>query len=177
MGTAQTLTLAAIAAVLLLTGCGEPRRYGDVGGTPTAFTVSLDRAFVNGFENRQGRPSVGGGVGFSSGGGSYSGVGIGLSFSSTQVYLLGGEKIGQGEVFRQELKWGENSFSVPLTPGRALYLTITAEGGRRGWEGIGSLVVPQDAAPAARIVLGAEGGKVSTTPAQPAPATPPPKQP
>ena len=177
MGTTQTLTLAAVAAILLLTGCGEPRRYGDTGGTPTAFTVSLDRAFVNGFENRQGRPSVGGGVGFSSGGGSYSGVGVGLSFSSTQVYLLGGEKIGQGEVFRQELKWGENNFSVPLTPGRTLYLTITAEGGRRGWEGIGSLVVPQDAAPTAHIVLGAEGGKITTTPAQPAAATPPPKQP
>jgi hypothetical protein len=178
MGTPQTLTarlmpaLTAVAA-LALAGCGEPRRYGDVGGTPTAFTVNLDRAFINGFENRQARPSVGAGVGFSSGGGSYSGVGLGLTFSATEVYLLGGENVGQGEVFRQELKWGENHFSVPLTPGRTLHLTVMAEGGRRGWEGIGTLVVPQAAEPAATIVLGAEGGKVTTSPAAgPAPAKP-----
>jgi hypothetical protein len=171
--TARPLAVLAAAAVLVLAGCGEPRRYGDADGTPTAFTVNLDRAFINGFENRQARPSVGAGVGFSSGGGSYSGVGVGLTFSTTQVYLLGGESVGQGEVFRQELKWGENHFSVPLTPGRTLHLTVMAEGGRRGWEGIGSLVVPQAAEPAATIVLGAEGGKVTTTPAPaPAPAKP-----
>lgn len=169
MGTARKTLMAVVAATLFIAGCGEPRRYGDAGGTPTAFTVSLDRAFVNGFENRQARPSVGGGVGFSSGGGSYSGVGVGLSFSSTQVYLLGGESVGHGEVFRQELKWGDNRFSVPLTPGRTLHLTVAAEGGRRGWEAIGTLVVPHDAAPAAHIVLNAEGGKVATTPAPPAP--------
>ena len=75
------------------------------------------------------------------------------------------------------MKWGDNRFSVPLTPGRALHLTVTAEGGRRGWEAVGTVVVPQDAAPAVNIALGAEGGKVTTTPAQP-PVTapqPPPK--
>lgn len=173
MGTTQKALIGAAFAALVLTGCGEPRRYGDTDGTPTAFTVSLDRAFVNGFENRQGRPSVGAGVGFSSGGGSYSGAGVGFTFSTTQVYLLGGDNLGQGEVFRQELKWGENSFSVPLKPGRTLHLTVTAEGGRRGWEGVGSLLVPQDAAPAVRIELGAQGGKITTTPVQPpAPAKP-----
>ena len=176
MGTTQKALIGATFFLLLMAGCGEPRRFGDTDGTPTAFSVSLDRAFVNGFENRQGRPSVGAGVGFSSGGGSYSGAGVGFTFSTTQVYLLGGDNIGQGEVFRQELKWGENSFSVPLKPGRTLHLTVMAEGGRRGWEGVGSLVAPQDTAPAVHIELGAQGGKITTTPAQPA-ATPVPAKP
>jgi hypothetical protein len=165
-------------AIVLLSACGEPRRFGDNGGLPVTVTAQVDRGFFSSMENRQGRPSAGAGVGFGSGGATGVGVGVGFSFSSTQVYLLGGDSVGQGNVFRQEVKWGENSFTVPLAPGRTLHLTIQAEGGRRGWEAIGVVTVPaQD--PKLAIVIDANGAKVTVTPAPaaPAPAAPVPAAP
>jgi hypothetical protein len=162
-------------AALLLSACGEPRRYGDNGGVPVTFTTRVDRGFFSSMENRQGRPSAGAGVGFGSGGMTGVGVGVGFSFSSTQVYVLGGDSVGQGNVFHQEVKWGENTFTVPLAAGRTLHLTVQAEGGRRGWEAIGTITVPaQD--PTVAIVLDANGAKLTVTPAAatPAPATTPP---
>ena len=178
------LALLAIATMLLLSACGEPRRFGDAGGVPVTVTVKVDRAFFSSMENRQGRPSAAAGVGFGSGGHTGVGVGIGFSFSSTQVYLLGGDSIGQGNIFRKEIKWGDNSFSVPLAAGRTLHLTIQAEGGRRGWEAIGPLTVPaQD--PMVAVLLDGNGAKITvspapaptpqpTAPAAPAPAAPAP---
>jgi hypothetical protein len=171
----RLLAALACATVFGLSACGEPRRFGDAGGTPVTITAQVDRAFFSSMESRQGRPSAGAGVGFSSGGHTGVGVGVGLSFSSTQVYLLGGDAVGQGNVFRKELKWGDNSFTVPLTPGRVLHLTVQAEGGRRGWEAIGSVTVPA-ADPAVAIVLDANGTKLTVTPAAavpPPPATAP----
>ena len=171
------LALLAIATVLLLSACGEPRRFGDAGGIPVTVTVKVERAFFSSMENRQGRPSAAAGVGFGSGGHTGVGVGIGFSFSSTQVYLLGGDSIGQGNIFRKEIKWGDNSFSVPLAAGRTLHLTIQAEGGRRGWEAIGPLTVPaQD--PTVTVLLDGSGAKITVSPAPapapvPAPATQP----
>ena len=166
------------AAVLFLSACGEPRRFGDTGGVPVTVTAQVERPFFSSMENRQGRPSAGAGVGFSSGGHSSMGVGIGLSFSSTQVYLLGGDSVGQANVFRQELKWGDNQFSVPLTTGRTLFLAVQAEGGRRGWESLGQVSIPgQD--PRIAIQLDGNGSKITVTPAvapapaATAPATPP----
>jgi hypothetical protein len=163
----------AILSVVLLSACGEPRRFGDNGGVPVNFSAQVERAFFNSMENRQGRPSAGAGIGFGSGGMTGVGVGIGLSFSSTQVYLLGGDAVGQGNVFQKELKWGENAFSVPLTAGRTLHLTVQAEGGRRGWEAIGTFNVPaQD--PKVAILLDSNGAKLTVTPAAPpAPAPAP----
>ena len=149
------------AALLALDGCGEARRYGDEGGVPVTVQVHLERAFVNGMRNRQGQVGVGVGAGFSSGGGSAIGTGIGLSFSSTTVYLLGGDAVGEANVFRQELKWGDNTFSVPLKPGRTIQLAIQAQGGREGWEGVGSAVIPDGPNPGVTIVAGEAGGKTT----------------
>jgi hypothetical protein len=165
----RTALLTPVLALVCLSGCGEPRRFGDAGGQPVTFTVRVEKPFFSTMENRQGRPSVGAGVGFSSGGGSYSGVGVGFTFSSTQVYLLGGDAVGQADVFRQEVKWGDNTFTVPLTPGHVVQLTVQAEGGRRGWEAIGAITVPMSE-PAVRVALTANGAKVEVTPAAP-PAT------
>jgi hypothetical protein len=124
-----------------LSSCGSPPRFGDEQGIPIQLQVQLERGVTKNMENRQGRPSAGAGVGFSSGGGTSTGVGVGLSFSSTTVYLVGGDNVGQGNVFRKELKWGDNSFSVPLAVGRTIHLSVVVEGGRRGWEVIGSTVI------------------------------------
>lgn len=168
--------LLVVGAFLLLSACGEPRRFGDAGAAPVTVNVKVDRAFFSSMENRQGRPSAGAGVGFGSGGARSVGVGVGFSFSSTQVYLLGGDQVGQGNVFIKEVKWGDNTFEVPLASGRTLHLTVQAEGGRRGWEAIGTITVPaQD--PTVAIVLDTNGAKLTVTPApaapapQPAPAT------
>lgn len=169
------LAVLVVAAVLVLSACGEPRRFGDANGVPVNVIAKIERPFFSTMQNRQGRPSAGAGVGISSGGWSSVGVGVGFQFSSTQVYLLGGDSIGQGNVFRKEMKWGENSFTVPLVAGRTLHLTVQAEGGRRGWEAIGTLTVPaQD--PTVTLVLDGNGAKMTVTPAPaapPAPATTP----
>jgi hypothetical protein len=163
-----------LALVLLLAACGEPRRFGDAGGVPVTVNVTVDRSFVGSMENRQARPGVGGGVGFGSGGYSGVGVGVGLSFSSTQIYLVGGDNVGQANIFRQELKWGDNTFTVPLTSGRMLHLSVHAEGGRRGWEAIGPVLVPNAGDPRVAITLDETGAKIEVTPAvAPAPATTP----
>ncbi len=166
-----TLLPTLFVSLALLSACGEPRRFGDPGGVPVTITAQVDRAFFNTMENRQGRPSAGAGVGFGSGGTTGVGVGIGFSFSSTQVYLLGGDQVGQGNVFHKEVKWGDNTFSVPLTPGRTIHFTVQAEGGRRGWEALGPVVIPASD-PHVAIQLDSNGGKLTVTP--PAAATPPP---
>jgi len=159
-----------LALVALLAGCGgTARRFGDDGGVPVAVVIDLDRSFVNEMRNRQARPSVGAAVGVSSGGHGYgsgvaTGVGIGLSFSSTTVYLMGGEGPGQAQVFRQELKWGAQSFTVPLTPGRTLHLSVQAQGGREGWEVIGTVLVPAGPEPRINLTLGSSGGIIAVSP-------------
>jgi hypothetical protein len=167
-------TLAILAVAALATGCGSRRRFGDADGTPVLFQVKVERAFFDAMRNRSWSPSVGAGAGFSNRGYSGLGLGLGLGYSTTSVFLLGGDAVGQGNVFRKELRWGENSFSVPLRAGRTLALMVQAEGGRSGWEGLGSITVPSDAAPGVRIVMDADGGKVTPTAAvgSPAPAKP-----
>jgi hypothetical protein len=162
----MTRLIAMFAAILALpcTSCGQPRRYGDSGGVPVAFDVHLDRAFVRGMRNRQGRPSVGAGASFGSGGYSSFGTGVGLSFSATDVYLLGGDGIAEGQVFRQELRWGDNAFTVPLAPGRTITLTIRVEGGREGWESIGSYIIPLGERPQVVIRLDGNGSQVRGIP-------------
>src|SRR5688500_4086592 len=103
----RVVALAALIACALA-GCGEKRRYGDDGGMPTTSTVTLGKGFVGDMRNRQGRVGVGVGGGVSSRGGSSVGTGVGVSFSPTVVYLLGGEQTGGAQVFRRELSWGEN---------------------------------------------------------------------
>jgi hypothetical protein len=150
--------------ILSLAACGKARRYGDAGGVPVAFHVTLDKAFVSGMQNRQGRVGVGVGGTVSSGGHSSIGTGIGLGFSATTVYLLGGDGAGQAQVFRKEITWGENAFTVPLAKGRTLYLTVQVQGGREGWEAIGSVVVPADEKPTVTIGLSDAGPRISAAP-------------
>lgn len=152
------------AALLLLSACGEPRRYGDTGGTPTAFRVTLDRAFVSGMHNRQARLGVGVGGSVSSGGHRSVGTGVGLSFSATSVFLVGGDGVGEAQVFRQKLSWGETTFTVPLTPGRILHLTVQVQGGREGWEAVGSLEVPSTTTPTVMLGLSDAGPRLSVQP-------------
>ncbi len=166
------IAIACIACLALTAvGCGQKRRYGDDGGVPTAFAVTVEKAFVADMQNRQGRVGVGGGVGFGSGGAS-SGVGVGVSFSPTVVNLLGGEQSGGAQVFRQELSWGENTFAVPLTPGRELTLTVQVQGGREGWEGIGSVTIPEQPGSVVTVRLLASGPSVSAAPAPAVPGAP-----
>ena len=168
MRTSLTL-LTLLPLLLLFTACGEPRRFGDVGGVPVTVTTHIERAFVSGMENRQARPSVGAGVGFGSGGMSGMGLGVGLSFSSTQVFMVGGDNVGQANIFRQEIKWGDNTFTVPLMAGRTLHLSVHVEGGRRGWEALPPVIIPPSE-PAIAILLDSNGAKLTVTPVVPAPA-------
>lgn len=155
---AMKILLTCATVALLLSSCGKPRRFGDEGGAPTAFTVRLDRAFVNGMKNRQARPSIGAGAAFGSGGHSSFGTGVGLTFSSTVVHLLGGDAPGSGNVFAKELEWGDNSFQVPLTPGRSLTLSVQAAGGREGWESVGTVTAPTEAGSVIHLDLTENGG-------------------
>ena len=166
------LIVAALAAAGLLAACGAKRRFGDEDGVPIAFAVTLERGFVADMRNRQGRVGVGGGVGFSSGGGSAVGTGVGLSFSATTVYLLGGEQSGGAQVFRKEIGWGENTFTVPLRAGRELALTVQVQGGREGWEAIGTVTVPADPAAVIRVDLGGAGPSLGVVPPPAAAAAP-----
>jgi hypothetical protein len=152
-------------ALGLLSACGAKRRFGDEGGAPVAFHVVLDRAFVSEMRNRQGRVGVGVGAGMSSGGGTSIGTGLGLSFSATTVSLVGGDGPGEGQVFRKDLEWGDNDFTVPLAPGRTLHLTVQVHGGREGWEAIGSVVVPRGADPRITATLAESGPTLGVSPA------------
>ncbi len=154
-------------ACVTSSGCGTPRRFGDPDGVPVVISVELDRAFVSNMANRQWTPSLGGGVGFGSGGARTSGVGMGLSFSSTHVYVIGGDAPGQANVFRKEVAWGATAFTVPLTPGRTLVLGAQVQGGREGWESVGSVVIPTASGAQVHIAMGANGGTVSATPSAP----------
>jgi hypothetical protein len=161
----------ALCALAVVGGCGDERRYGDPGARLVAFNVHLERAYIRQLADRRIGVGVGAGESWSSSGASGTGIGVGLTFSTTTVTLFGGDGVAEAQVFRQELKWGDNAFAVPLTPGRALYLMVRAEGGHEGWESIGSLTVPPaDAAnPAVTIVLGGNGRTVTVSPPTVAP--------
>ena len=69
------------------------------------------------------------------------------------------------------MKWGDNTFTVSMTPGHVVQLTVQAEGGRRGWEALGAITVPMSD-PTVRIALTGDGAKVEVTPVTPMPAAP-----
>jgi len=146
---------------LFLCACGTPRRFGDTAGKPVDVHVTLSRDYVRGLSSRQVRTSVGAGASFGSGGSRSTGVGLGLSFSATTVTLAGGEGPAEGQIFRKTLEWGEQTFTVPLTPGRTLHLTVHASGGYDGWESIGSVVIPAEGDAKIDIVL--SGDSISAT--------------
>jgi hypothetical protein len=152
---------ALIVFALVLSACGQPRRFGDDGGVPVTFNVRLERGFVSDMKNRQARPSVGAGVGVGSGGHSSFGTGVGVTFTSTIVYLLGGDVPGSGQVFRKELEWGANTFQVPLRPGRSLTLTVQVQGAREGWESIGQITAPEQPGSTVHVTLLDAGGTVA----------------
>lgn len=150
-----------ICLTLLFCSCGAQRQMGDPDGVSVEFEVLLDRSFVSAMENRQGR--VGVGVGSTVGShGVHHGVGLGLSFRSTSVYIYGGKAPGQAGIFRRKIKWGSNQFSIPIRPGRELVLTAVVSGGRSGWETVGTCEV-QPQGNAIRLVLDEKGGRISKT--------------
>jgi len=158
--------LGASLALVALVACATPRRFGDPEGLPITFTVTVERAFFENMHNHQWSPSVGAGVGLGSGGGSGAGLGVGLGFAGTSIYLIGGDAAGQADVFRKELKWGDNTFTVPLRPGRTMVLGVQAEGGRVGWESLGSVTVPAASDVRVTVVMDANGGRIDTVPAR-----------
>lgn len=163
------------AAFTLLCGCGEPRRYGDPGAPPVAIAVHLERSFLKDMRNMQGQASLGVGAAAPPAGVPTVGSGVGLSFSSTEVDLLGGEGEGDDAVFRCSLSWGDNAFAIPLLPGRRLFLAVEAQGGRVGLISLGEVVVP--GGPQPRIALELVGGvarMVVSPPPGPGAGPPPP---
>ena len=146
--------------LLSLSACGGSRQMGDLGGVPVEFEVLLERPFVAAMENRQARlgASLGASVGSH---GSSTGLGFGLSFQSTNVYLYGGDKAGQANVFRKKLKWGDNHFTIPMNPKRKLVFSVVVSGGRSGWEAVGEYTVT-NADNAVRVLLSETGAEIET---------------
>jgi len=166
--------LPALFSVLLLlaAGCGSARRFGDPEGTPVTMSVRVEKPFFDNMSRHTWQPSAGAGIGFTPGGGRGLGLGLGLGFTTTSVYLIGGSAPGQADAFRKEIKWGENTFEVPLRPGRLLVVGVQAEGGRSGWESLGQVTIPASGHSRVRVVMDADGGKVmlaEDTPAKTAP--------
>lgn len=131
-----------VGLVLLCSACGGTRVYGDPEADPVAFQVELERAFVSDMHQR-GRARVGVGSSFGSGGYRGTGVGLGLHFSSTEVFLLGYDAASDALLFREELNWGTNTFAVPLLPQRELVLVADVRGSRQGSERIGRVAADQ----------------------------------
>src|SRR5277367_4880872 len=115
---AGLLGTAFAAALTLLCGCGEPRRYGDPGSPPVTVAVHLERSFLKDLRNMQGHASFAVGAAAPPAGVPSVGSGVGFSFASTEVALLGGEGEGDDALFRRSISWGDNEFAIPLVPGR-----------------------------------------------------------
>lgn len=152
------LFAAALGAVLAA-GCASERRFGDPGGTPVGFEVHVELAFFDSMANHQLHAGGGAGAGFSN----LGSTGLEPGLSSTTIHLIGEDGAGEAGVFRKQVSWGDNHFTVPLVPGRSLVLSIQAEGGWEGWESLGAVVIPSGREPHVQIVLNANGGKVSAT--------------
>ena len=145
-----------------LTACGGSRQMGDIGGVPVEFEVLLERPFVAAMENKQARLGASAGATVGSHGTS-TGIGFGLSFQSTNVYLYGGNKAGQANIFRKKLKWGDNHFTIPMNVKRKAVFSVVVSGGRSGWEAIGDYTV-KNAGNAVRVLLSETGATVETAP-------------
>ena len=155
----------ALAACLGAGGCSETRREGDVDGVPVTFTVQAESAFFTWMTDRHASHTTALGVGV---GGMRSGVGVGVGmgvgYSGTEIYLLGSEQPNRSFLFRKRLSYGENTFTIPLKPGRTLVLTAQAEGGREGSEVVGEIVIPTTGTPAVQVMLTKDGAKVEVAP-------------
>lgn len=160
---------ALVTAALVTVGCGEARRCGDPGSPTVMLDVRLERAFLKGMRNMQGHASVVVGAAAPPGGVPSVGSGVGLSFASTEVALLGGEGEGDDSVFRLPIFWGDNTFAVPLLPGRRLSLAVVASGGREGLVSLGEVVVPGAPQPHITLELLGSGARLVVSPLPPPP--------
>lgn len=165
--------LIGVVGALVAPACGEPRRFGDTDGQPVTMLVHLNRSFLSRMTNMQGRASVGAGAGFSPGGGAFMGSGLSFSFSTTEVDLLGGDVEFDAGVFDQQVHWGDTAFEVPLQPGRRLFLTLQANGGREGVESLGSILVPASGPARVEVTLSAAEAVIVISPPPAAPPPPP----
>jgi len=155
--------LAGAIACLCAASCSDTRREGDADGVPVVFTVQAESAFFSWMTDRRTSTVTGVGVG-TSGMRSGVGLGVGVGFTGTEIYLLGHEQANRPFLFRRRLSYGDNTFTIPLRPGRTLVLTAQAEGGREGSETVGEIVIPTTAAPTVRVSLTKDGAKVETGP-------------
>ncbi len=158
---------AALAVCTLLSSCGEPRCEGDPGAPPVAVAVHLERSYLKDMRNMQGHASCGVDAAAPPAGVPTVGGGMGFSFASTEVALLGGEGEGDDAVFRHALSWGDNAFAIPLLPGRRLFLAIEAQGGRVGLISLGEVVVPAGPQPRIALELRGAGARMVVSPLPP----------
>ena len=176
---------AALAALLLGSGCGNSRIAGDPGGIPVTFHVTISRQFARDLIHR--RPGEGAvyaypAFGFSAYGyygrrcGPYPfydpfwGPPVYYGPPSPTAMLLGGDGPAQGRLFRVELDWGDdNTFTVPIAPGHVVILTVQGYGGVDGWELVGAFTAGAQAGQVVTLDLLEHAPKMTLVGAEPAP--------
>ena len=184
-GTRLVLGSAALAALLLASGCGNARIGGDPGGIPVTFHVTISRQFVRDLTHRRpGESTVYAYPSFAFGAygyygrrypyGSYYdpfwGPPVGYGPPSTTAMLLGGDGPAQGRLFRVELDWGDdNTFTVPIAPGHFVTLTVQGYGGVDGWEIVGAFTAGGQPGQSVTLDLLEHAPKMTLVGAVPAP--------
>jgi hypothetical protein len=147
------------AGALALAGCAE-RGQGNAGGEAVRMQVHLERAFTRHLQNHVwtfGASASGAyGVPMASG--------VGLSITTTTVSHMGGKEPGGAEVFLHDLSWGDQGFTVPLDPGKSLYLSVLVEGGHRGLIVLGKITVPPSQHARVGIRLAGDGARMVVAP-------------
>ncbi len=154
------LVAAVMAATALMLGGCTGRGQGDGGGEAVRMQVHLERAFTRHLHNHSWTFGA-------SAGGAYGvpmAAGVGVAFTTTTVSLIGGTEPGGAEIFLHDLSWGDQGFTVPLTPGRSLYLSVLVEGGHRGLVALGRIVVPPSQHALIGIRLGTDGARMVVAP-------------
>jgi hypothetical protein len=188
-----------LGAAVLLAGCGEPRVrvVGEAGGVPVQLTVEISRTFVRDLKNRgpgggetqvyvehgfygpweppywyHGRywttppdpywdPFWGGGM-------------VMTGPAPTTAWLLAGDGPGEARLFRAELDWGRNEFTMLARPGHAITFTVQSYGGREGWEVVGTYAATDKPGQRVRLDLLEHAPRMEVSVQPPAvPAAPP----
>jgi hypothetical protein len=126
-----------LALVMLVCGCGQTSRQfisRSADSTPVKFDVTLEKPFVSSIS--------------SIGGGQAAMILLVGPFTNNAVLLVAKTNLPTGETiaFRQRLKWGENSFEVPLRKNTKYQLVAVVQGTRSGIKEVGTIdVSPEDA--------------------------------
>lgn len=183
--TRLALASAALAALLLGSGCGNSRIAGDAGGIPVTFHVTISRQFARDLVHR--RPGENAvyaypTFGFSAYGGygrrcgpypyydPFWGPPVYYGPPSPSAMLLGGDGPAQGRLFRVELDWGDDTtFTVPIAPGHVGTLTVQGYGSIDGWELVGAFTAGTQPGQSVTLDLLEHAPKMTLVGATPAP--------